>query len=68
MAQEPSPHDLQSVLRYEDDEEASPASWRRSSRTSAGLDELRRRVMRRACEVVHLTGHGMLTDQAPGWS
>jgi len=68
-----SPGDVQPVLDYEDEEErflrelAPFVDDRRlvlKVAEDGSLDELRRRLMRRAYEVVHLTGHGTMTDQA----
>jgi len=69
-----SPRDVQPVLDYEAEEErildklAPFVEERRlvlKVAEDGSLDELRRRLMRRAYDVVHLTGHGVVTDQGP---
>jgi tetratricopeptide (TPR) repeat protein len=67
-----SPRDVAPVLDYEGEEErildelAPFVEERRlvlKVAEDGSLDELRRRLMRRAYDVVHLTGHGVVTDQ-----
>ncbi|HWU86564.1 MAG TPA: CHAT domain-containing protein, partial [Kofleriaceae bacterium] len=69
-----SPRDVEPVLDYEAEEErileklAPFVEDRRlvlKVAEDGSLDELRRRLMRRAYDVVHLTGHGVMTDQGP---
>jgi hypothetical protein len=69
-----SPRDVQPVLDYEGEEErilTELAPFIEDRRLvlkvaeDGSLDELRRRLMRRAYDVVHLTGHGVVTDQGP---
>jgi tetratricopeptide (TPR) repeat protein len=69
-----SPRDVAPVLDYEREEEqildelAPFVEERRlvlKVAEDGSLDELRRRLMRRAYDVVHLTGHGTVTDQGP---
>jgi tetratricopeptide (TPR) repeat protein len=69
-----SPRDVQPVLDYEDEEErflrelAPFVEERRlvlKVAEDGSLDELRRRLMRRSYDIIHLTGHGTVTDQGP---
>jgi len=69
-----SPRDVRPVLDYEGEEErflrelAPFVEDRRlvlKVAEDGSLDELRRRLMRRVYEVVHLTGHGTVTDHGP---
>jgi CHAT domain-containing protein len=69
-----SPRDVEPVLDYEAEEErileklAPFVEDRRlvlKVAEDGSLDELRLRLMRHAYDVVHLTGHGVMTDQGP---
>jgi tetratricopeptide (TPR) repeat protein len=69
-----SPRGVEPVLDYEGEEERildelAPFVEDRQLvlkvAEDGSLDELRRRLMRRAYDVVHLTGHGVVTDQGP---
>lgn len=69
-----SPADVQPLLDHEGEEQRiletlSPfiEEWRLLVRVveDGSLDELRRRMMKRPHDIVHLTGHGVLTAQGP---
>lgn len=69
-----SPRDVHPVLDYEAEEErilgelAPFVEERRlvlKVAEDGSLDELKRRLMRRAYDVVHLTGHGVVTPRGP---
>jgi hypothetical protein len=69
-----SPRDVKPVLDHEAEEERiltelAPFVERRrlvvSVAEDGSLDELKRRLMSRAYDVVHLTGHGVVTERGP---